>query len=77
MSTETDRKREFSVSVTQVCSRLIPKKGADYNQEMVDKFDELVAPYGFSWKLRDIMPKALVAGEDAGVLTEEVRNFST
>ena len=44
---------------------------ADYNQEMVDKFDELVAPYGFSWKLRDIMPKALVAGEDAGVLTEE------
>ena len=44
---------------------------ADYNREMVDKFDELVAPYGFSWKLRDIMPKALVAGEDAGVLTEE------
>ena len=44
---------------------------ADYNHEMVDKFDELVAPYGFSWKLRDIMPKALVAGEDAGVLTEE------
>lgn len=44
---------------------------ADYHQEMVDKFDELVAPYGFSWKLRDIMPKALVAGEDAGVLTEE------
>ncbi len=44
---------------------------ADYNQKMVDKFDELTAPYGFSWKLRDIMPKALVAGEDAGVLTEE------
>ena len=44
---------------------------ADYNQEMVDKFDELVAPYGFSWTLRDIMPKALVEGEDAGVLTEE------
>ena len=44
---------------------------ADDNQEMVDKLDELVAPYGFSWKLRDIMPKALVAGEDAGVLTEE------
>ena len=49
----------------------IDKTKADYNQEMVDKFDELVAPYGFSWKLRDIMPKALVAGEDAGVLTEE------
>ncbi|MDD7219092.1 MAG: FGGY-family carbohydrate kinase [Clostridia bacterium] len=44
---------------------------ADYNQTMVDKFDQLIAPYGFSWKLRDILPKALVAGEDAGVLTEE------
>ncbi|HIZ21809.1 MAG TPA: FGGY-family carbohydrate kinase [Candidatus Blautia faecigallinarum] len=43
----------------------------DYNEEMIRKFDELVAPYGFSWKLRDILPKALVAGEDAGVLTEE------
>lgn len=43
----------------------------DYNQEMVDKFDELTEPRGFSWKLRDIMPKVLVAGEEAGVLTEE------
>ena len=42
------------------------QEGFHYN-----KFDELVAPYGFSWKLRDIMPKALVAGEDAGVPTEE------
>jgi sugar (pentulose or hexulose) kinase len=42
----------------------------DYNEEMVQKFDELVAPYGFSWKLRDIFPKALTAGEDAGRLTE-------
>lgn len=43
----------------------------DYNQEMVDKFDALVAPYGFPWKLRDILPKVLVAGEDAGCLTAE------
>ena len=43
----------------------------DYNQKMVDQFDELVAPYGFGWKFRDIMPKVLVAGEDAGCLTEE------
>ena len=43
----------------------------DYNQSMIDKFDGLAAPYGFSWKLRDIMPKALVAGEKAGCLTEE------
>lgn len=43
----------------------------DYNQSMVDKFDGLVAPYRFSWKLRDIMPKVLVAGQDAGCLSEE------
>ena len=49
----------------------IDSETKDYNEEMVQKFDELVAPYGFPWKLRDIMPKALVAGEDAGVLTEE------
>lgn len=43
----------------------------NYNQEMVDKFDALVAPYGFPWKLRDILPECKVAGEEAGALTEE------
>ena len=43
----------------------------DYNQEMVDKFDKLVEPYGFPWKLRDIFPEVMVAGQDAGTLTEE------
>jgi sugar (pentulose or hexulose) kinase len=46
-------------------------KTKDYNEEMVQKFDELVKPLGFSWKLRDIMPKTLLAGQDAGCLTEE------
>ena len=41
-----------------------------YNAEMVRKFNKLVAPYGFPWKLEDILPECLVAGEDAGVLTE-------
>ena len=41
-----------------------------YNAEMVRKFDELVAPYGFPWKLEEILPECLVAGQDAGVLTE-------
>ena len=49
----------------------IDSETKDYNEEMVQKFDELVAPYGYPWKLRDIMPEALVAGQDAGVLTEE------
>ncbi len=47
----------------------------DYNQDMVDKFDELIAPEGFPWKLRDILPKSLCAGDDAGVLTAEGARF--
>lgn len=43
----------------------------DYNGKMLDQFDELVAPKGFPWKIRDILPKCLVAGDNAGVLTEE------
>lgn len=43
----------------------------DYYADMVDKFDKLVAPQGFGWKLLDIMPKVLQAGEDAGLLTEK------
>ena len=40
----------------------------DFDQKRIDQF---VAGEHFPWKLRDILPKALVAGQDAGVLTEE------
>ncbi len=43
----------------------------DYNQEMIAKFDKLVAGEGFGWKLAEILPKVLMAGEEAGCLTEE------
>lgn len=43
----------------------------DYDQTMVDKFDALVADKNFGWKLRDILPEVLVAGENAGALTAE------
>lgn len=46
-------------------------KTKDVHQRMVDQFDELVSGEHLPWKLRDILPKALVAGEDAGTLTEE------
>lgn len=42
-----------------------------FNAEMVKKFDEAVADKGFPWKLMDIMPGVLTAGEKAGVLTDE------
>ena len=43
----------------------------NYSAEMVDKFNKLVAPYGYDWKLEDILPKVLSAGENAGFLTPE------
>lgn len=43
----------------------------DYNARMMEQFDELVADKKYSWKLGEILPKVLSAGEDAGVLTEE------
>ena len=42
----------------------------DYDQKMLAQFDELIAPRGFGWKLAEILPKVLVAGEKAGALTE-------
>lgn len=43
----------------------------NYDADMVSKFDHLVAGEGYSWKLLDIMPKVLLAGDKGGVLTEE------
>ncbi len=43
----------------------------DYDKAMIRKFDELVAPKGFPWKLEHLLPKVLLAGDKAGVLTEE------
>ena len=42
-----------------------------YSADMVEKFDQLIAPKGFSWKLLDILPQVLSAGENAGFLTEK------
>ena len=43
----------------------------DYDQKMVEKFDEIIAKKGIAWKLENILPKSLNAGEDAGKLTAE------
>ena len=49
----------------------IDSKTVDYNQKMVEQFDELIKEKGYPWKLREILPQVLSAGEDAGTLTEE------
>ena len=42
-----------------------------WDARMLEQFDALTAEKGFSWKLKEILPEVLVAGEDAGALTEE------
>ncbi len=43
----------------------------NYSAEMIEKFNNLVKPYGFGWTIEDILPKVLLAGENAGCLTEK------
>lgn len=42
-----------------------------FDAGMVEKFDAAIADKNFSWKLLDIFPEVLTAGEEAGTLTEE------
>ena len=43
----------------------------DYDAHMVSEFDALVAPCGYPWKLKQILPEVLSAGQDAGSLTAD------
>ncbi len=49
----------------------IDSEAKDFDGKMIAQFDELIAPKGFPWKLKDILPKVLCAGEKAGSLTPE------
>jgi sugar (pentulose or hexulose) kinase len=51
------------IPIDSTTNELLPK--------WLRKFDKLIAPKGFGWKLLDIFPKVLLAGENAGTLTEE------
>ena len=41
-----------------------------FDKKCIDSFNSLIAPHGYHWKLEDILPSVLVAGENAGYLTE-------
>lgn len=47
----------------------IDSDALDYDEEMLSKFERLTADQ--SWSIRDLLPKVLLAGENAGTLTEE------
>ena len=49
----------------------IDSDALDYNAEMADAFDKLTAEKGCPMEIRKILPAVLVAGDDAGHLTEE------
>lgn len=49
----------------------IDAKTRDYNRKMLAQFDALPAVGKYTWKLEEILPKVLVAGKNAGTLTEE------
>lgn len=48
----------------------IDPETCDFDEKMIEKFDSAVSGKGFPWKIRDIFPKVLTAGEEAGRLTE-------
>ncbi|MCD8330628.1 MAG: FGGY-family carbohydrate kinase [Lachnospiraceae bacterium] len=47
----------------------IDSETLDYNEAMVRQFDALVVEHGCPLKLREVFPRVLVAGEEAGELT--------
>lgn len=49
----------------------IDSQKLNYDQIMIDKFNTLSNVNKCKWNLVDILPKVLVAGENAGTLTEE------
>ena len=42
-----------------------------YDKDMVKKFDALIAPLNLPWQLINVLPSVLVAGDNAGSLTEK------
>ena len=48
----------------------IDSETLDYDAKMLEKFNNLPEVRSMPWSLPDILPKVLVAGDDAGALTE-------
>ncbi len=49
----------------------IDSKAYDYDEHKIELFNQRLTAENLPWKLEDILPEVLVAGEEAGVLTEE------
>ena len=63
---------QFATGIDEASGMFPYDDGAgDFDADRVAKFDALVAPCGFPWKLKDILPKVYPAGACAGCLTVE------
>ena len=49
----------------------IDSRTRNYNKEYMEKYDRLLGSLGVSFKIEDILPKVLLAGDKAGVLSAE------
>lgn len=49
----------------------IDSKTGNYDDSMLSTFESLIADRNFPWKIRDILPEVISAGENAGSLTAE------
>jgi sugar (pentulose or hexulose) kinase len=48
-----------------------PSSHVGYDREGLARFDDLIADRGLPWRVEDLLPEVLSAGEDAGSLTRE------
>ena len=48
----------------------IDSAAKDYDGRMIEEFETLIANRRYPWRLRDVLPRVLCAGEEAGRLTE-------
>ncbi len=48
----------------------IDSEKLDYDEKMVETFQTLIRDKKYPWTLREILPEVLLAGQEAGVLTE-------
>jgi len=49
----------------------IDLKTKNYDKKMIDIFNQLISQKNYPWKLEDILPGVLLAGQQAGTLTPE------
>ena len=49
----------------------IDSKTGSYDEKMLKTFSKLIEKNGYPWKIKEILPEVLSAGENAGTLTEE------